>query len=394
MVNVAHTDMGAKEIVENILAASKVLAKRYPGGWKNIRSLQIKAEKTIAIPAYVSLTSGNDIGFVDSDAPARVRREAVTGDLSTQPGMEITVLPAGKIKITKKKDPEWDDEKDEPFNEDSENEEDKEAADKKEEEKKKKKTAVKRKKEEEGEKKDDKKKSKKKKNAQEEEEDSEDEEMQDAEMKYMQKVAEEEEAIEAKEESKKDKKEGANDEESEGEEEENDEEESGEEGEESELDSDDVLVDEDSDDDESEEDDDKQLILRKKSAGSSDEEDSDWNDYALIWIEIKLNKLCQIYFSSNFLTSSIRAKQFLHMTKTKPRANSVELYHVDIYEMKDACEINLANNYVLFIFQEIITMPSNFTINVFFCLYWNKSISWYATTVSIVGEHFFLHHCY
>ena len=80
--------------------------------------------------------SGNGLGFIDSDVPARIRRDTVKGELSTQPGMEITVLPQGTIKINKKNDPEWDDEKDEPFNEDSENEEDKEE-EKKEEEKKK-----------------------------------------------------------------------------------------------------------------------------------------------------------------------------------------------------------------------------------------------------------------
>ena len=43
-------------------------------------------------------------------------------ELSTQPGMEVAVRPGGRIKIIKTKDPAWDDEKDEPFIEDSEDE--------------------------------------------------------------------------------------------------------------------------------------------------------------------------------------------------------------------------------------------------------------------------------
>merc|ERR1712039_1051089 len=66
--------------------------------------------------------ASNDVGFVDADIPKRVTREAVEDELSTQPGMTVKVTPFGQVKITRCKDSSWDDEKDEPFVEGSEEE--------------------------------------------------------------------------------------------------------------------------------------------------------------------------------------------------------------------------------------------------------------------------------
>ena len=61
---------------------------------------------------------------MDASLPAKAIRETVTGELSTQPGMEVTVTPYGTIKVKKTGDPLWDDEKDEPFVSGSEEEND------------------------------------------------------------------------------------------------------------------------------------------------------------------------------------------------------------------------------------------------------------------------------
>ena len=61
---------------------------------------------------------------MDASLPAKATRETVTGELSTQPGMEVTVTPYGTIKVKKTGDPLWDDEKDEPFVSGSEEEND------------------------------------------------------------------------------------------------------------------------------------------------------------------------------------------------------------------------------------------------------------------------------
>ena len=55
----------------------------------------------------------NEVGFVDADIPKKNKRESVTGELSTIPGIEVTVTPSGNIRVVKTADPEWDDEKDE-----------------------------------------------------------------------------------------------------------------------------------------------------------------------------------------------------------------------------------------------------------------------------------------
>ena len=54
MVEIGHTLMSEDSLVENVVQAAAVLAKRYPGGWKNLRSLHVKTEKSMAVPLHVS----------------------------------------------------------------------------------------------------------------------------------------------------------------------------------------------------------------------------------------------------------------------------------------------------------------------------------------------------
>jgi len=137
-----NSKMSESDLTENLMALVEAVGARYPGGVKNIRSLHIKTDVSPAIPIHVNTASGNDLGFVDADIPNKVSRETVTGELSTQPGMEVTITPHGTIKVKKTGDPLWDDEKDEPFvsgsEEEGEEEEDKDAKAKKEQPKKRK----------------------------------------------------------------------------------------------------------------------------------------------------------------------------------------------------------------------------------------------------------------
>ncbi len=99
MMRVGHTSMKPSFLVDNILRASEVLAKRYPGGFKNIRSLSLKTETSMALPLHVSLTSANDLGFVDSDAPAKRQKMSVTDELSTILNAQVTVNPDGSVRV-------------------------------------------------------------------------------------------------------------------------------------------------------------------------------------------------------------------------------------------------------------------------------------------------------
>ena len=56
IVQVGHTFMKKKEILENILATCRYLSKNYPGGWVNIRSIRIKTSISLGLPIYMTLS--------------------------------------------------------------------------------------------------------------------------------------------------------------------------------------------------------------------------------------------------------------------------------------------------------------------------------------------------
>ncbi len=143
----------------------------------------------------------NAIGYVDASLPKKKAMEEVTDELSTRPGLEVTVHKSGKLRIKKKPDPNWDASRDECLSEASDDEEEEDSDD--ESAKKKKPVAKKEKKEAkkrpnkgtttEAEQNGKKKKQKKAK-VEVDDKDSEDEEMDRAEQKYLKRQAEEEEA--------------------------------------------------------------------------------------------------------------------------------------------------------------------------------------------------------
>lgn len=156
-------------------------------------SIEIHATCFILVPV-------NAIGYVDASLPKKKAMEEVTDELSTRPGLEVTVHKSGKLRIKKKPDPNWDASRDECLSEASDDEEeedsDDESAKKKPVAKKEKKEAKKRPNKEttaEAERNGKKKKQKKAK-VEADDKDSEDEEMDRAEQKYLKRQAEEEEA--------------------------------------------------------------------------------------------------------------------------------------------------------------------------------------------------------
>ena len=62
---------------------------------------KLSLEPTTSLEYFISfhcLVPTNEVGFVDADIPKKVNRENVTGELSTIPGIEVTVTPSGNIK--------------------------------------------------------------------------------------------------------------------------------------------------------------------------------------------------------------------------------------------------------------------------------------------------------
>jgi hypothetical protein len=64
--------------------------------------------------------SVNEVGYVDAKLPKSKVREDVTDEVSTQPGLEVTVKADGSVRVKKKPDPNWNEGKGEPLSEASE----------------------------------------------------------------------------------------------------------------------------------------------------------------------------------------------------------------------------------------------------------------------------------
>uniref|UniRef100_A0A8B9V5P6 Ribosomal L1 domain containing 1 n=1 Tax=Anas zonorhyncha TaxID=75864 RepID=A0A8B9V5P6_9AVES len=51
---IGHTGMKADEIVDNIIAAAKVIDKKLPKNWKNVKVLHLKTLKSVALPIFTA----------------------------------------------------------------------------------------------------------------------------------------------------------------------------------------------------------------------------------------------------------------------------------------------------------------------------------------------------
>merc|ERR1719464_373389 len=169
--------MKPNHLVDNILQATEILAKRYPGGWKNIRSIHLKTETSMSIPIHISNLSANDVGYVDTTAPQKAKEEPITDELSTVLDAKVTVTANFDVKVEGGKVPD----EDMQFDDKEEAESDDEASETPAQRKKKSDEALKKRKLKE----DQKTKNKKAKKDTEESEDEEDKEIEQAESEYL-----------------------------------------------------------------------------------------------------------------------------------------------------------------------------------------------------------------
>jgi len=108
MLRIGNTSMKPNHLVDNILQATEILAKRYPGGWKNIRSIHLKTETSMSIPIHISNLSANDVGYVDTTAPQKAKKEPITDELSTVLDAKVTVTANFDVKVEGGKVPDED----------------------------------------------------------------------------------------------------------------------------------------------------------------------------------------------------------------------------------------------------------------------------------------------
>ena len=180
---VGTTRHSAAQLAANIAAVSAQLVAKYPGGWRNVRSVTLNSG-TCSLPLYASLRATAAVGLVSG--AKRGHRALVTDELSTVVGGEVTVTPFGNVRVKRKADPNWteEDETLQKFtkeeNKRDEEEEEEEVKEKPADESKDKKSTK-----------------HTEKQAESSDEDSEDD-MEDQELEYMKKVAEEEEEMEKK----------------------------------------------------------------------------------------------------------------------------------------------------------------------------------------------------
>ncbi|XP_075623483.1 ribosomal L1 domain-containing protein 1 [Balearica regulorum gibbericeps] len=80
---IGHTGMKADEILDNVIAAADVIAKKLPKNWKNVKILHLKTLKSVALPIFTANISNLD-------------------ELDRQPSVKKKEVKKGKNKKTKK----------------------------------------------------------------------------------------------------------------------------------------------------------------------------------------------------------------------------------------------------------------------------------------------------
>jgi len=106
-MQIGTISMDETKVEENVWAACEALAEDYPGGWDNIRTIQLKTPIGLGIPIFVNLKSKNEIQ-TPVVAPKRPRAyETVEGELTTIPGKTtVKVTPEGRITVKRERDSE------------------------------------------------------------------------------------------------------------------------------------------------------------------------------------------------------------------------------------------------------------------------------------------------
>ena len=71
---------------------------RYPGGWKNVRSLHFCCSNT-SLPLYLTSRTAQEVGKVETFNFAKNVKKSVRDELSTIPGATVIVHPSGDVKL-------------------------------------------------------------------------------------------------------------------------------------------------------------------------------------------------------------------------------------------------------------------------------------------------------
>ncbi|XP_014667926.1 PREDICTED: ribosomal L1 domain-containing protein 1-like [Priapulus caudatus] len=87
---VGHCGQSVTDVVENVVACVEKLRIVVPGGWSNVRSMNIKTHKSPALPFYCSMASADDV-TLDMEIEA----------LSEDEPEDVTTITWGKVQVSK-----------------------------------------------------------------------------------------------------------------------------------------------------------------------------------------------------------------------------------------------------------------------------------------------------
>lgn len=100
LTQIGNSKMSTDDILANLASVVEQLAKEFPGGWSNIRSLYVKSHLSIGIPIYMTLKSANEVKAPRKLGKRPKRFEDVTDELTTKTNSKITVSATGNVTVT------------------------------------------------------------------------------------------------------------------------------------------------------------------------------------------------------------------------------------------------------------------------------------------------------
>ncbi|NXV15439.1 RL1D1 protein, partial [Cepphus grylle] len=90
---IGHTGMKADEIVDNIIAAAEVIAKKLSKNWKNVKILHLKTLKSVALPIFTANISNLD----ELDSQPSLKKKEVKKEKKNKPKKSAKKLNSGQV---------------------------------------------------------------------------------------------------------------------------------------------------------------------------------------------------------------------------------------------------------------------------------------------------------
>ncbi|KAM6196961.1 ribosomal L1 domain-containing protein 1 [Sarcoramphus papa] len=93
---IGHTGMKADEILDNIIAAAEVIAKKLPKNWKNVKILHLKTLKSVALPIFTANISNLD----ELDSQPSLKEKEVKKGKNKKPKNAAQKLNSSQVTLT------------------------------------------------------------------------------------------------------------------------------------------------------------------------------------------------------------------------------------------------------------------------------------------------------